>query len=1032
MPKSHGPDKHDATLKTKQPMKYKIDQTYARPILSSDQQFWIRNPMRVIEVNKERRRNERPEETGDPRENPPTNVLVGVLYITGPASFLRWLLRTSEATPFLTELLVIGTHSCDVLIYWRRVTQGVSAIVWSNDKRLAKRDGHLLAHVGGPTFALPNVVSVLTFVQATQHHRGHLSVHARTPHATRLLPHRSQSRTERLAGWTTTPDPSLLRVALAATAHCACASERAWRRACLARVRRHSWENPDNSDTPTTTISCRTCRVASAYGRRRKTRKVTFGKETHAWRRTDKDGDEQEQTSYGFLRPRRCPAADRQLIRPHEAASSPPPPSAHTSLARPFGMDGSGRNVLRRFCEEVSYEILIRRLLFRDFPSSSFDYIGGWSWQVGRASFAGTGLVRSQSRAKSALRIHAKQTAVSPTQPNTIFLWLCFSFPLHYHVHDVDDVCDVRRAETVLADCSLMRQPITTRSKSLSSLAPPTLQAPRSTTNIDPSATMYSGRWPMRVIEVVIELRRNEREGETEDPRENPPIKASSGMIPTHENPDLKLVFTGINTKSHRKSEGRKDEALEQRPSSAEIASSGDSARVQFRSPPMAHAVRGLPASDGLISCGNCEHGAFIGQFPHSALGAAHLASLPYRTSQQYQETHDSKTNVWQTENCISFAAFNIKEHRGGVKYDTRVKCQPYPETMSHRRPSQRTCERVYSGSLTQDLPTPASRMEEAESQPVAMETPTDTLGAINSNPSGVRPSRLGAAGRKALVVRPRQALLPHRGRPFTPMRVIEGTMERRRNEGAGETGDPRENSPTNGIVRGDSHLRKFGYSAADRTPVRLGGRRANRSATAAPTKSRKLHQTDEAPHSCELNEAILQLAKNYCQRPISSPSVVSRNNVTDITDRRKARAREGRVDLAASHLLCTCPSAYTARAYLEQPIRRVAIDGRNPPSTDIVRVEVKREDDNDPTCARAYLTFYHIRVGNETTILKGEFGAREVQRDRSNPSLIYDLDRLLQELMRNVGEDMPSAIVQLTRNLRFDTINLLLHPPHA
>ncbi|KAJ8870660.1 hypothetical protein PR048_029683 [Dryococelus australis] len=39
-------------------------------------------------------------------------------------------------------------------------------------------------------------------------------------------------------------------------------------------------------------------------------------------------------------------------------------------------------------------------------------------------------------------------------------------------------------------------------------------------------------------------------------------------------------------------------------------------------------------------------------------------------------------------------------------------------------------------------------------------------------------------------------------------MRVIEVNMEWRRNEGAGETGDPLENPPTNGIVRQDSHLR--------------------------------------------------------------------------------------------------------------------------------------------------------------------------------------------------------------------------------
>ncbi|KAJ8888795.1 hypothetical protein PR048_008287 [Dryococelus australis] len=39
------------------------------------------------------------------------------------------------------------------------------------------------------------------------------------------------------------------------------------------------------------------------------------------------------------------------------------------------------------------------------------------------------------------------------------------------------------------------------------------------------------------------------------------------------------------------------------------------------------------------------------------------------------------------------------------------------------------------------------------------------------------------------------------------PMRVIEVKMERCRNEGAGETGDHRENQPINGIVRHDSHL---------------------------------------------------------------------------------------------------------------------------------------------------------------------------------------------------------------------------------
>ncbi|KAJ8878866.1 hypothetical protein PR048_019455 [Dryococelus australis] len=37
--------------------------------------------------------------------------------------------------------------------------------------------------------------------------------------------------------------------------------------------------------------------------------------------------------------------------------------------------------------------------------------------------------------------------------------------------------------------------------------------------------------------------------------------------------------------------------------------------------------------------------------------------------------------------------------------------------------------------------------------------------------------------------------------------------MEHRRNERAGETGDPRENPPTNGIARHDSHMRKSGVT---------------------------------------------------------------------------------------------------------------------------------------------------------------------------------------------------------------------------
>ncbi|KAJ8894907.1 hypothetical protein PR048_000214 [Dryococelus australis] len=51
---------------------------------------------------------------------------------------------------------------------------------------------------------------------------------------------------------------------------------------------------------------------------------------------------------------------------------------------------------------------------------------------------------------------------------------------------------------------------------------------------------------------------------------------------------------------------------------------------------------------------------------------------------------------------------------------------------------------------------------------------------------------------------------------------MIEVNTEQRRNEGAGETGYHRENSPINRIVRHDSHLRKSGDPAGDRTRLAL------------------------------------------------------------------------------------------------------------------------------------------------------------------------------------------------------------------
>ncbi|KAJ8876101.1 hypothetical protein PR048_024010 [Dryococelus australis] len=60
-----------------------------------------------------------------------------VQYILKPESVLHWLLHRCEVPPFLTGLHVIGLHNCQVFIYWRGATQGVSDKVWSNDELIA-------------------------------------------------------------------------------------------------------------------------------------------------------------------------------------------------------------------------------------------------------------------------------------------------------------------------------------------------------------------------------------------------------------------------------------------------------------------------------------------------------------------------------------------------------------------------------------------------------------------------------------------------------------------------------------------------------------------------------------------------------------------------------------------------------------------------------------------------------------------------------------------------------------------------------
>ncbi|KAJ8871636.1 hypothetical protein PR048_027963 [Dryococelus australis] len=73
----------------------------------------------------------------------------------------------------------------------------------------------------------------------------------------------------------------------------------------------------------------------------------------------------------------------------------------------------------------------------------------------------------------------------------------------------------------------------------------------------------------------------------------------------------------------------------------------------------------------------------------------------------------------------------------------------------------------------------------------------------------------LETASRSGRLIRFPLLLLPSlfRSARLANMSQCEVNMEQRRNVRAGETGQPRENPPTNGIVRHDSHLRKSGIN---------------------------------------------------------------------------------------------------------------------------------------------------------------------------------------------------------------------------
>ncbi|KAJ8893642.1 hypothetical protein PR048_006242 [Dryococelus australis] len=122
--------------------------------------------------------------------------------------------------------------------------------------------------------------------------------------------------------------------------------------------------------------------------------------------------------------------------------------------------------------------------------------------------------------------------------------------------------------------------------------------------------------------------------------------------------------------------------------------------------------------------------------------------------------------------------------------------------------------------------------------------------------------------------------------------------MEQRRNVGAGKTGDPLENPPTNGIVRHDSHLRKS-------------GEQANRSATVAPVFVEFSFKTK----SDTVSQYVLSYMKNSEEIWADLNSEVLRANEGEVSTGMKGLGKreipeETRRPAASSSTIPTCENS--------------------------------------------------------------------------------------------------------------------------
>ncbi|KAJ8898431.1 hypothetical protein PR048_003791 [Dryococelus australis] len=145
-------------------------------------------------------------------------------------------------------------------------------------------------------------------------------------------------------------------------------------------------------------------------------------------------------------------------------------------------------------------------------------------------------------------------------------------------------------------------------------------------------------------------------------------------------------------------------------------------------------------------------------------------------------------------------------------------------------------------------------------------------------------------------------------------MRVIEASMEQHRNERAGETGDPRENPPTSGIVRHDSPMR---ISGKNRVPLGIDGNRTRdgprerrkSSSCDVPISVRKLARVRASSNNCFRTELSKVVTDFTLLRQTLFKTILQRQQLTANYPNTTVTPPKRRGAAVAERLACSPPT---------------------------------------------------------------------------------------------------------------------------